>query len=371
MKFSANSTELQRALARIGGVIPSKSTMPVLENILFNLKGNTLTLTGTDMEISLTASVQVKGEQDGKIAIPGKRLTDTVRSFADTALNFAIDIGSQKIVITSGNGQYNLTGENAAEYPAVPEFKGKEELTLDASLLKRIIHQTLFAVSTDELRPAMMGVLFQVKGKDLRAVSTDGHRLVRLVKTLQESNALSRDVIIPAKALQLVGRSLESGSTSISLSDTHMRFTFDSTVLISRLIEEKYPNYESVIPQDNNKTLVVSRDALMDSIRRVALYANATTRQIRFSLEPSAITIMAQDIDFGGEAREKLDCEYEGEPMDIGFNGQYVVDILSHLEADNATFKFSVPTRAGVVSPAESKKGEEVMMLVMPVRLNN
>ncbi len=371
MKFTSSSTELQRTLARIGGVIPSKSTMPILENILFDLSNNTLTLTATDMEISLTASLEVRGSDDGKIAVPAKRFMDTVRSFPDTEITFSVDGSTQKITLTTDNGQFSLTGENAADYPSLPEFKGKEELSMDASVLRTIIHRTLFAVSTDELRPAMMGVLLQAKGSDLRAVSTDGHRLVRLIRKSPEAEALKRDIIVPAKALQLLSRSLESGRTTISLSDTHIRFLFDTTVLISRLIEEKYPNYESVIPLDNDKTMIVEREALMASIRRVALYANVTTRQIRFSLEPSAVTIMAQDIDFGGEARERLACEYDGDPMEIGFNAQYVVDILSHLDTDRASFRFSLPTRAGIVAPADGKNGEDVIMLVMPVRLNN
>ncbi len=369
MKFKVNTTELQRALSKVGGAIPSKSTMPVLESFLFDLVNDTLVITATDLEVSLTASLKVQGYEDGRIAIPAKRLQDTVRSFPDISPTFTIDTTTNKIKIVTENGEYTLTGENAKEFPSLPQFAGSEELRLDTSLLKRIIHRTAFAVSADELRPAMMGILFQGKGKKISAVATDGHRLVRVDQQLPATASLKKEVIVPARACNLVARSAEGGVNTIALSTTHIRFSFDSMQLISRLIDEKYPNYESVIPQDNDKTMTVNREATIAALRRVALYASATTHQVRLDIRENTLTISAQDIDFGGEARETLPCQYTQEPLEIGFNSGYVTDILTHLDSEKVDFRFSSPTRAGLVAPSQQKEDEEIVMLVMPVRL--
>jgi DNA polymerase-3 subunit beta len=240
----------------------------------------------------------------------------------------------------------------------------------DSSMLRRIVHRTAFAVSADELRPAMMGVLFQSKEDEFRCVSTDGHRLVRLTLRLPSGGGLKKDIIIPAKALTVVSRLAETGQVEAGLSDTHVRFSFESTVLVSRLIDETYPNYESVIPTDNTKTLSLRREDLIASIRRVALYSSATTHQIRLAISASGVEVSAQDVDFGGEAKETLPGLLTGEPIEIGFNATYLVDILTHLDGDEVHIKFSSPTRAAIVTPgAEGGRDGDVLMLVMPVRL--
>jgi DNA polymerase-3 subunit beta len=343
--------------------------MPILENILLELAGGVLTLTATDLAISLTISMKVDGKEDGKIAVPAKRLMDTMRSLPDTLASFTIDTTANKVRIQTENGQYQLTGESAREYPQILTFKGEEQFVLDAPSIRRMIHRTSFAVSTDELRPAMMGVLFQARGGELRTVSTDGHRLVRAVQKV--SAPLKKDIIVPAKALNVVQKSIEEGETTIGVTDTHVRFSFGESVLVSRLIDETYPNYESVIPGDNTKVVTVSRDAIIASIRRVALYANQTTHQVRFVAEKNGLQVTAQDLDLGGEAKETLPCAYSGEQIEIGFNSQYLVDILTHLESPEVEIRLSTPTRAGIVAPGGDEKSEDVIMLVMPVRLNN
>jgi DNA polymerase-3 subunit beta len=369
MKFTVNSTELQRTLSKLGGVIPTKSTMPILENILFELSGGVLTLTATDLAISLTVSQAVDGKEDGRIAVPAKRLMDTIRSLPDTTASFTIDTGTNKIRIHTDTGQYQLTGEGAKEYPQIPPFRSQEQFVIETSLLRKIIYRTVFAVSSDELRPAMMGVLFQARGEEFSAVSTDGHRLVRFRQTFSSPVSLEKDIIVPAKALHVVAKSIENGETTIGVSETHIRFTFGDSVLVSRLIDETYPNYESVIPADNTKVLRVQRESAIASIRRVALYASATTHQVRFQMGEDSLEISAQDVDFGGEASEKIPCSFNGEPLEIGFNSVYLIDILSHLDTDEIQMRFSTPTRAGIVEPAGSGSQENVIMLVMPVRL--
>jgi DNA polymerase-3 subunit beta len=369
MKFTANSIELQRTLNKVGGVVPAKSTMPILENILCELSSNLLTLTATDMAISLTVSLQVRGVEDGKVAIPAKRLMDTMKSLPDTSTVFTIDTTTNKIKITTENGEYGLTGEAAKDFPPVPPFKGTSELSIDSNILRGLIHKTTFAVSTDELRPAMMGVLFQAKDTELRAVSTDGHRLVKLSYRQGKPVSMKKDVVIPAKALLILGKSIDEGDTIISISETHVKFTFGQSFLVSRLIDESYPNYETVIPAENDKQMTVKRDDMISSIRRVALYASATTHQIRFDIAKSALQITAQDIDFGGEARETIQCTYTGDTLEIGFNSAYLIDILTHLESEQVAFRFSTPTRAGIVTPVGSDS-DNILMLVMPVRLS-
>jgi len=371
MKLTASTSELQKALNKVSGVLPSKSPTPILEDFLFDLVGNVLTLTATDLEVSLTTAIDVKGGEDGRIAIPGKRFIDTIRALpGESHPTIVAETTTNKIKITTENGEYAFIGENAKEYPSIPLFSGSEEVSIDAMELRRIIQHTVFAVSTDDLRPAMMGVLFQSKGSELRAVSTDGHRLVRYSKTVPEKSTLKKDIIVPAKALHILTRSMEGGVSSISVSDTHIRFMFERSTLLSRLIDEAYPSYESVIPTDNQKIVTINRDAMVSSIRRVALYSSATTHQIRLGVKPGSVTVAAQDIDFGGEARETLPCEYDGEELEIGFNAQYMVEMLNHLDAEKVTFRFSTPTRAGLLTPLGSN-GAEVVMLVMPVRLTN
>lgn len=236
MKFTANSIELQRTLNKLGGIVPARSTMPILENILCELTGDVLTLTATDMATTLTVSIPVRGGEDGKVAIPAKRLMDTMRSLPDTSASFVIDLTTSKIRITTENGEYGLTGEGGKDFPTVPTFKGTAELSIDSNELRTIIHRTAFAVSTDELRPAMMGVLLQTTGTEMRAVATDGHRLVKLVHTLAKPVSLKKDVVIPAKALLVLGKSIDEGTVVISVSDTHIKFSFGQSFLVSRLI---------------------------------------------------------------------------------------------------------------------------------------
>jgi len=370
MKFSASSTELQKLLSTIGGVIPSKSTLPILENFLFQVTKDQLRITATDLDTSMSVSMKIKSGQDGVMAVPAKRLFETVRALPSTDVVFAADETNSRIIMSTSNGEYKLTGESSENYPAIPSFKGTDEMEIENDTLRRLIAKTAFAVSSDELRPAMMGILFQVKKNEVRVAATDGHRLVRLITKNFSSKKMERDFIIPAKALNLVLKSANDATTTVSFNDTHAMFSFGDSMLISRLIEEKYPNYESVIPLDNEKKLVVDKNQLLSSVRRTSLYASSTTHQVRFSLKKGSITVSAEDIDFGSEARETLPCDYSAEALEIGFNSAYVIDMLSHLDTEEAVFMLSSPTRACVVQPVNQREGEDLLMLVMPVRLN-
>jgi DNA polymerase-3 subunit beta len=370
MKFTVASSELQKALTKINGVVPSKSTLPILENILFDLTKNTLKLSATDLEVSMSATIEVKGAEDGKIAVPAKRLMETIRALPDVQVVFHADLSANRIKMITETGEYVLMGEASDEFPTIPQFKAEEKLSLSGDMLRRMINRMIFAVSTDELRPAMTGMLLQVRESELRAVVTDGHRLVRINYTGIGKTKLKKDIIIPAKAMNLVSRSAEDGENTMAVDTTHVQFTFGNATLTSRVIKEPYPNYEAVIPLDNDKKLTVSRDLLLASVRRVALYSSSTTHQIRCTLKKNELRVSAEDTDFGGEAKEKVVCDYSAEEMEIGFNSTYLIDILSHIDSDEVEFRLSSAVRAAIVTPAKQKPDEDLLMLVMPMRLN-
>ena len=370
MKFSSPCNEIQKALSSVGSVVPAKSTLPILENFLFELSKNSLTISATDLDISMSLTLQVKGVEDGKIAVPAKRLSETIRSLTTTDVEFQIDVEKNKILMKTTTGEYRLTGESSEKYPSVPSFKGNKSITISNDILRRLVTKTSFAVSTDELRPAMMGMFFQIKKKEVRAVATDGHRLVKFINTAY-TGEVEQEIIVPAKALNIVAKSITDKDSNITFNESHVMFTFGQSTLVARMIEEKYPNYESVIPLDNEKKLTIDKNLLLAAVRRTSLYASSTNHQVRFSLRKGSVVVSAEDIDFGSEAKETIECEYSSEPMEIGFNSVYVADILSHLDTNEITFSFSTPTRACIVQPAKQENGENLLMLVMPVRLNN
>ena len=371
MRFSASSIELQRVLGNIGGVIPTRSTLPILENFLFEVSDNRLHITATDLDTSMSVSLQVKNGENGTIAVPAKRLMETVRALPSTEINFTAQGDNNKILMKTDNGEYRLTGESSENYPAVPKFKAEAELKIGGDTLSRLITKTSFAVSSDELRPAMTGVLLQIKKNEIRAVATDGHRLVRLINSSFSSAMGDREVVVPAKALNLVLKSSDESESAVSFNENHAMFSMGTTRLVSRMIDEKFPNYESVIPLENDKELLVDKNQLLASVRRTALYASSTTHQVRFSLRKGSLAVSAEDIDFGSEARETLPCEYSAEAMEIGFNSSYMIDMLSHIDTDQVQLMFSSPTRASILRPVSQREGENLLMLVMPVRLSD
>ncbi len=374
MKFSVVSNDLHKALSKIISVVPSKSTLPILENVLFELTGNDLRLTASDLELSMTVSLQVQGESDGRIAIPAKKLNETLRALSSADVSFNADDASRRIVIKTEQGEYRMAGENASSFPEAEKLEEDFALQMDTDLLRSIIAKTVYAVSTDDLRPSMMGVLFQWREGQFYAVSTDGHRLVRIKHKGALSEALGegdRDVIIPAKALNIVSKSLGDGTVGVVFGRSNVRITFGDMMLLSRIIDERYPNYESVIPQENERVLSVNRAALIAAVHRCSIFSNAITNQVRFSVSKDEVKVSAEDIDFGGEARETVPAQFsDDDDLDIGFNARYVVEALQHLDSDEVNFHFSAPTRAGLVSPKQEAGELEILMLVMPLRLN-
>ena len=373
MKFSASSADLLRALTAVGGAVPSKSTLPILECVLFERDGDALRLTATDLEVSIVQRLDVQFEQNGtdasaRIAVPARRLLDTLRALPALPVTFASDADFQ-VELTTDQGRYKMVGFDGADYPSLPEMDAAREIETDAALVKRAISKTGFAVSKDALRPAMMGIYFQVRPEGSRVVATDGHRLVKL--GLDQMAADAQDFVVPEKALGLANRVAPSdGTCTLRVGGGYVELDFGSVRVLGRMIEEQYPNYEAVIPQNNDRKLTVSRDALLAAVRRVALYSSSMTHQIRLALAENKLTISAEDLERSSEAREQVLCEYGAEPMEIGFNSVYLTEVLQNVDGDDVVLAFSSPNRAGVVTPAEQASGEDMLMLIMPVMLN-
>lgn len=374
MKFSASSADLLKALTTVGGAVPSKSTLPILECILFEQLDDTgLRLSATDLEISIVQRINVRFEGNGagdgqRIAVPAKRLLDTLRALPDVPIHFEAD-SEFHVVLQTDMGEYKMVGHDGADYPALPDLDPDHRIETEGALLKRAIEKTSFAVSKDALRPAMMGIYFQIGPDEGRAVATDGHRLVKLrLEGLTSDEPV--DFIVPEKAMSLAGKIVSDEVCTIQVDEGYVGFDFGNSRILARLIDESYPNYEAVIPGENDKRMVVSRDAMLAAAKRVGLYSSSMTNQIRLSLEAETVEISAEDIERSSEAHESVRCEYDSEPMVIGFNSVYLNEVLGHIDADEAVFEFSSPNRAGVVTPEAQQDGEHILMLIMPVMLN-
>ena len=373
MKFSTSSATLREALMTVNGAVPSKSTLPILECILFERDGDALRLSATDLEISIVERVPVRFESNGapkgnRVAVPAKRLLDTLRALPDLPIEFASD-DDFGVTLRTDQGRYKMVGHDGADYPALPELDGEQRIETEGALLKRAIQKTSFAVSKDALRPAMMGIYFQIQPEQGRTVATDGHRLVKL--TMEGLSAAEPvNFIVPEKAMTLAGRVATDGACTIRVDGGHVAFEFEHARVLARLIDEAYPNYEAVIPVENDRQLVVNRTAMLAAVKRVGLYSSSMTNQIRLALEPNQIEISAEDIERASEAKETVLCDYDNEPMVIGFNSVYLTEVLSNLDAEEVRFEFSSPNRAGVVTPLDQQDGEEMLMLIMPVMLN-
>lgn len=369
MKFNVSSSDLNQGLSAVIGAVPSKATLPILETILFESEDGRLKLTATDLEISIIEYIEAEIETEGAVAIPAKRLLETLRQLPDIPVFFDVD-EKHNVQFKTDKGTYKLVGEEAAEFPEVPDMAEGVTLSTDTDLIQNAIGKTMFAVSTDDLRPAMMGVFFDISGEESKFVATDGHRLVKFVnRKLTSETPLS--FIVPDKALNLVAKALDDADCDLTVSEDHAQFKSGNTIVITRLINEQYPNYESVIPRDNDKQLLIDKNQMLSTVRRVSVFSSSTTRQIRLQLNSDKLTIRAEDLDMSSEAKETVACDYNDGEMEIGFNAKYLADVLSNVDGEEARFEFSTPNRAGIVKPAEEDEGEEMLMLVMPVMLNS
>jgi DNA polymerase-3 subunit beta len=371
MKFIVNSSYLLKQLSYINGVITTNPVVPILENFLFEIDKNHLTVTASDLQTSMITEIAVESKERGNIAVPARILLDTLKNLPDQPVTFSIDESTYSIELSSDNGRYKLSGENATDFPKVPSVSNDFSASLSSEVLGRAINNTIFATSNDELRPAMTGVYVNLGEKNTTFVSTDGHRLVRYRRTDVKSES-GNTIIIPRKALNLLKSTLPSENTDVTIdfNTANAFFKFGTIRMICRLIDERFPDYENVIPSSSTIKMTINRADFLSSLKRISIYANKTTHQVRLKITGSQLQVSAEDLDFSNEANERLACEHEGEDIEIGFNARFMIEMLSNLDTDQIKLNMSAPNKAGVILPIEKDKNEDILMLVMPVMLN-
>jgi len=371
MKFSVSSSDLLKHLQVASGAIGSNPVLPILEDFLFTIEGRNLTISATDLETSIVTTVDVNSDGNGRVAVPARILLDTLKELPGQPVTFNINEENYGIEITSAYGKYKLAGENGDEFPNIPQAEEVDTVTLNSSLLGKAISKTLFATSNDDLRPAMTGVYLQVDFNKLTFVATDAHKLVKYTFSNVNSQ-VSTSFIIPKKALNLLKGSLPNDEDlKLSFNNANAFFSAGNIHLVCRLIDARYPDYNAVIPTDNPNTLSVPRSDFQNSLKRIAIYANKTTNQVILNITESSLTVSAQDLDFSNEATEQLPCSYNGDPLTIGFNAKFLIEMLNVLDTEEIKMELSTSTRAGILHPTEKEEGEDILMLVMPVMLSN
>lgn len=372
MKFIVSSTYLLKQLQVLGGVINNSNTLPILDNFLFDLKKNKLTVSASDLETTMSAELEVDSNTEGVIAVPARLLLETLKTFPEQPLTFVVE-DNNTVEISSNHGKYALAYADGAEFPKAVELASPSSTTILGDVLATAITKTLFAAGNDDLRPVMSGVFFQFSTEGLTFVATDAHKLVKYQRN-DLSASEQAEFIMPKKPLNLL-KSILAGSeeeVQVEYNDSNARFRFENSVLICRLIDGKYPNYEAVIPKENPNKLIISRNQFLSSVRRVSIFSNKTTHQIRLRIAGAELNISAEDLDYSNKAEERLTCSYQGDDMQIGFNSRFLIEMLNNLGSDDVSLEMSLPNRAGILTPVDGlDEGEEVTMLVMPVMLNN
>ena len=374
MNFIVSSSYLLKNLNAISGVITSNPVVPILDNVLFEIENGNLLITASDLQTSVMVEIQVESKGDGSVAIPAKILIDTLKNLPEQPITFSIDDENYNIEINSDNGRYKLAGENATDFPKVPQVTDGYSIDLSSELLSNAISNTIFSTSTDELRPAMTGIFLKLSTSSCTFVSTDGHRLVKYVRSDVSGDEVDHEMILPRKSLNLLKSTLPSDKSSdvkLEFNASNAFFSFDNVKMVCRLIDERYPDYENVIPLDNSNNIVIDKSEVLSSLKRISIYANKTTNQVRFKISGGEILISAEDLDFSNEANERISCEHDGADIEIGFNAKFLIEILSNLNSTRVTFKLSEPNKAGLIIPDEMDDNEDITMLVMPVMLND
>jgi len=373
MVFEISSNELLKKLQVAGGAIGSNPVIPILEDFLFELSKNDLTISATNLEVTIISSLIVSGSKNGRVAVPAKILMDTLKALPDHPIKFEMEKDNYAIQIVSAYGKYKLSGDNPDDYPDTPTEENVNEIELNSDAIVKAINNTLFAASGDELRLAMTGVLMHLDFNKVVFVATDAHKLVKYtVGGL--STELTESIIIPRKGLNVFKNAIATSSedkSQIAFNNKNVFFKIGDTLVISRLIDAKYPDYDAVIPVKNDKSISLGRADFQNSLKRLVIYSNKTTNQVIFNISDDSLTISAQDLDFSNEATEQLSCSYKGDPLTIGFNAKFLVEMLGVIDTDEVTLELSAPNKAGILLPSEVDDHEKLLMLLMPVMMNH
>ncbi len=371
MKFIVSSTQLLKQLQILGGVINTNNTLPILDNFLFELNQSQLKISASDLETTMSAVIDVEADESNSIAVPARLLLDFLKTLPEQPITFKLD-DNNTFEISSDNGKYAIPYANGEEFPKAVELESPSSTSLSANILGNAISKTIFASGNDDLRPVMSGVFFQFSTENLTFVATDAHKLVKYVRKDVKANELA-EFIMPKKPLTLLKNILSGNEEEVTIeyNDTNAKFIFGNSVLICRLIDGKYPNYEAVIPKENPNKLTLDRSLFYNSVRRVSIFSSKTTHQIRLKMAGTELKISAEDLDFSNKADERLQCSYEGDDMQIGFNSRFLLEMLNNLNSNEILLEMSIPNRAGILTPIDGlEEGEEITMLVMPVMLS-
>src|ERR1700722_15328912 len=371
MKFIVSSSALLKQLQQISGVINTNTVVPILEDFLFEIEKNKLTVVATDLETVMKVSLEAEAKETGKVCIPARILINSLKNIAEQPLTFSID-KNFGIEITSDNGKYKVMGENPDNFPKEPAADETSSFTTTSSVLVTAINKTLFAVSSDDLRPAMTGVYFEMDKKGLQFVATDAHRLVRYKRT-DVSCPKTDSLIVPKKPLNLLKAALPDNEDEITLSynSNHLFVKHGTTQMSCRLIDARFPDYKVVIPVDNPYKLTVNKNDFQSALRRVSIFSNKSTNQVVLNIQGSELQMMAQDVDFSFEGNERMKCRYDGEDLSIAFNAKFLIEVLNASDSTEVKMELSTPTKAGIIKPTEQDDNEQLLMLVMPLMTNS
>jgi DNA polymerase-3 subunit beta len=371
MKFIVSSSSLLKHLQQIAGVINTNTVLPILEDFLFEIEDKKLNIIATDLETVMRVQMDVESKANGRVCIPAKILIDSLKNIADQPLTFNID-KNYAVEITSDNGKYKVMGENPDNFPKEPTADDTTGFKMTSTGLLTAINKTLFAVSGDDLRPAMTGVFFELSKDGVQFVATDAHRLVRYKRTDTKATQ-NASFIVPKKPLNLLKNALPDNEDPITVSfnSNHLFVDHGSTQLICRLIDARFPDYKVVIPADNPYRLTVNKHDFQNALRRVNVFSNKSTNQVALSITGNELQMAAQDIDFSFEGNERMSCEYKGEDIQIAFNAKFLIEMLSAADTDDIFIELSTPSKAGLIKPSEQAPGEDLLMLVMPLMLNS
>lgn len=370
MKFSTSKTELQQALQKLSKATPTRSTLPILGCVLIDAGDEKTILKTTDLEISIQVEIPTSLEKTGRAAIPLKTLLEVTNELPEVRVTIEVD-DKNKATITTDLGEYDLMAKQPEEFPKTPEQKSPAVIKIPGKTLKQIINSTSFAISRDELKPALTGVLLQISNESTTAVSTDGHRLVKQTREDFRSTDSINDFIVPKKFLGYLSSHLGDIDVELLLAEDHLAARVGADLVITRIIDETFPNYESVIPKENNKKLVVDKKVLLGAIKRVSIFSNKSTHQVALSLSSEECKITTEDPEKSSKANEKISAQYEGDPIVIGYNAEYLKDVVSHVPGDEVVVELSSSVSAALFSSLQSEEQVESIMLLMPIRLND
>ena len=380
MKFTVKSNELINAINKVISVTPTRSTLPILGNLYFGLEGRDLTIIGSDLEVYIEVKIKVEGKSDGSITIPAKKLEVLLQNLQGKDLNFELQSNFKLIIKTKG-GKWTITGEDPNDYPMPVDVSNSKKIDIDSGVLTKYLSKAIHAASTDELRRSMNGVFFELKKGEFRVVSTDGHRLVKIIRSNFEYSGDKLSMLVPVKTCQLAAKLLKGSSkddssedsdgsmVNIYFSEEFLKCSYNNIIITSRLIDDTFPNYESVIPTDNEKILKVGKDELIAAVKRSIIMSDQVTNRTSLQILGNELKVRAANNEYGTDSEETMECNFtENEEFEISFNGKYLLESMQNFDSAELMFDLNNSLKAAIIRPSEQEANEDLMMLVMPVR---